>query len=154
MFHKIFIVIWVIWISCAVCTEKSNDVIKSSENNYMNCTQTICCPALCDNCGVSNGNFNNDMMCCSTIILASNKICGTHNPPCILMRSSFDTPPPENPTLLQNFLAFLTILNIVLLSIAFLILICFIYACCFFDSKKPPYDYKDIAWDLTKKQEY
>jgi len=105
------------------------------------CNTVVCCASSCANCTICiSGNSTNNALCCQNNILAANLSCSTNPVPCVgnIITSQSST--------FEQFLAFMSIPNIVFLSICGAIFLAMIYACTCFDNRKPPLQYSDITW--------
>lgn len=104
------------------------------------CNDAVCCASSCSNCTTCGSeNISISEMCCENNILAKNLSCADHPAPCVGAL-------PYNPTVLEQFIAFMDIPNIVFISICGVLFIALMYACICFDSRKPPLKYNEIAW--------
>lgn len=121
---------------------------------YINsiCTDTVCCDDTCYNCPNCTGILKIDELCCNVTIMNSNHSCDIYNPPCIVVHNDTIT----NTTMSTNTLTnsnnsdFFTMVNIIMLSVAFVVFCFLIYVCCFFDKRKPPVKYDDLFIPIPK----
>ncbi len=109
------------------------------------CTAKVCCASTCSSCPLCSGSNATKDMCCEANILAANRPCANYSAPCVSNNTTNTT---SNPSIIQNFIAFVTnIPNAIFLSICLIVVIAMCYACTCFGNKKPPVPYKDINWD-------
>lgn len=95
----------------------------------------IRCSKKCEICG--DCQFGPD--CCNITIIDSGRNCNQYKPPCVY----YDTKGKED--IIEGAKEFFSIVNIVLIAIAFSFFTCFVYACCCFDKRKPPVPYSHIT---------
>ncbi|AYV85727.1 MAG: hypothetical protein Satyrvirus34_7 [Satyrvirus sp.] len=132
--------------------------------NKYNCSSIsndLCCGDGCTFCGICNEtNPSANMMCCSIVIIDSNKICdSTTKSPCIIdltkeknnnknssNNSTNSSTQKSGGEIVIDWFGNLSVIGIILISVALACaVIVILYACCIFGDKKPPTDYALIV---------